>query len=174
TIPWRARPGGRSDVVMIDTAGRASEIEIMDSGGYDESEIRENLADLRFFNTWFGGARLIARAVEGLVPRGPEGPQRLTVIAVAPGSAATPAYLVGWFASRGVDLLAEGIDSNDDMLLEARRYLDELKGAGAAAARRVRLTRADACSLPHPDESVDVTVCSDFLHHLDTTKAVAA
>ena len=154
---------------------RAEEVEIMDAGGYDEAEIRSNLADLRFFNRWFGGSRLIAQGTAKVIrpdAGGGRPPARLTLLDVATASGDIPAYLARWCARRGIDALIEGIDTNADILAEAQRYQAGLNGRGDAA--RVSLLRADACRLPHADRSIDVTVCSNFLHHLDSAMAVAA
>ena len=153
--------------MSIASSPRAAETEIMDRGGYDTREIRGNLADLRFFNRWFGGSRIVAREVGKILRAGGPPPSRLTVLDVASGSADVPAYLARWGAARGIDLMAEGLDVNPDINEEARRYL-------AGAPGTVRLLRGDALQLPHADRSIDITVCSNFLHHLDGAEAVRA
>lgn len=155
-------------MTSLAAGGRAAEIEIMDAGPYGGDEIRANLADLRFYNDWFGGTRLVTRAVARLLA-GAEGapPGRLSVLDVATGSGDIPAAVARWLARRGVEALALGVDANADVLEEARRFH---RGRSAP----VSLMRADACRLPHPDRSVDVVVCSNFLHHLDAPEAVAA
>ena len=103
-------------MMSMASAPRAGEIEIMDAGGYDEPEIRGNLADLRFYNRWFGGSRLVAREVASLVSAGvAESPpaagqssrRKLTVMDVATGSGDIPVYLARWAEGRGIELLSE-------------------------------------------------------------------
>ncbi|HEY3174893.1 MAG TPA: methyltransferase domain-containing protein [Candidatus Polarisedimenticolia bacterium] len=149
-------------------SGRAAEIEIMDAGGYDDAEIRANLADLRFYNDWFGGTRLAIRAVARLLAGAGGAPaDRLSLLDVATGSGDIPAGVARWLARRGVTTLALGVDANPEVLEEARRF------CGGRSAP-VSLLRADACRLPHPDRSVDIVLCSNFMHHLDASEVVAA
>ncbi|HZC79353.1 MAG TPA: methyltransferase domain-containing protein [Ktedonobacterales bacterium] len=147
---------------------RAEQVEIMDAGGYDGVEIRSNLADLRFFNRWFGGSRLAAMGLERIIrpEAAASAPRRITLLDVATATGDIPAYLARWCAARGIDALVEGIDNNPDVLEEARRY--------HTASRAVTLLRADARHLPHADRSVDVAICSNFMHHLESSHAVEA
>ena len=153
------------------TGERAAGIEIMDAGDYAGDEIRGNLADLRFYNEWFGGARIAARAVGGLLAassgNGRGALARLSLLDVATGSGDIPAALSRGLSRRGVRTFAAGADSNADILAEARRF-------ASARGEPVRLLRADAMSLPHADRSVDIVTCSNFLHHLDAEGAVKA
>ena len=144
---------------------RAAEIEIMDSGGYGPEEISGNLADLRFYNTWFGGTRAIVRGVRR-VAAAAGAQRRLTILDVATGTADIPLALARWGTRRGVEVFVEGLDSNADMLHEAIRH-----GAEGAGAAQPSLVQADATCLPHADRSVDVVVCSNFLHHLTAQEA---
>ena len=150
------------------TARRASGVEIMDAGGYDHEEIRLNLADLRFYNAWLGGARLMAREIGRML--GANAPRRLTLLDVATGSADIPAALARWCGARGIAPRIAGLDANPDVLAEARRYL----AASGRADGQVSLVRAAADRLPYADGSVDVAFCSNFLHHLDGDSALAA
>jgi ubiquinone/menaquinone biosynthesis C-methylase UbiE len=148
---------------------RASGVEIMDSGNYAPAELRSNLADLRFYNRWLGGARLIQKELSRLLAEAGQdagGPVR--VLDIATGSADIPLALERWGRRRGLDLRAEGVDTNPDIVGEARSYLDSQNAAG------VRVRQADACQLPHADRSVDYVVCSNFLHHLEEDEALAA
>jgi len=148
----------------------------MDAGGYDAGEIRGNLADLRAYNRWFGGSRLVAREISRMLKGSAGLPGQLRILDVATGSGDVPAYLARWAASKGLEILAEGLDANADMHHEARTFLDGLSGSAArsAAARSVRLLRADALRLPHADGAIDIATCSNFLHHLDGPDAVLA
>jgi ubiquinone/menaquinone biosynthesis C-methylase UbiE len=148
--------------------GRSAEIEIMDTGGYADGEIRANLADLRFYNDWFAGSRIAIRAVARLLAReNGAAPRRLSLLDVATGSGDIPAAVAAWLSRRGVEALAAGADANAEVLEEARRYRRQ-------SALPVSLLAADARRLPHPDRSVDIVICSNFLHHLDARAAVGA
>jgi ubiquinone/menaquinone biosynthesis C-methylase UbiE len=155
---------------MMDFAagGRSAEIEILDAGGYAEEEIRGNLADLRFYNAWFAGSRIAIRAVARLLAREDgAAPRRLSLLDVATGSGDIPAAVATWLSRRGVDALTVGADANAQVLEEARRC----RKRGMAP---VSLLAGDACRLPHPDRSVDIVICCNFLHHLDANAAVGA
>jgi ubiquinone/menaquinone biosynthesis C-methylase UbiE len=161
--------GGVEESMPFLRARRAADVEIMDAGGYDEREMKGNLADLRFFNAWFGGSRMIERGVARLIGAGAGAGhgRRVTLLDVATGSGDIPAYVAASMAARGIEVTAEGIDANADVLREARGYQAGHRGA-------VRLLRADARRLPHADGAFDVTVCSNFLHHLGEAEAVDA
>ncbi len=141
-------------------AGRATEIELMDAGAYDREELRSNLSDLRFYNTWLGGARLVTKAVAGLLSEAGN-PPRATVLDLATGLGDIPATLARWGERRSIDLHVAGLELNPAILGEAQRYL------GGRGTRGVCLTRGDATCLPFADGSADIVVCSNFLHHLD-------
>ncbi len=147
-------------------AHRAEGIEIMDAGGYTLHEIRHNLADLRFLNRWTRGARLVEREVASLLAatrgRGP-----LSLLDVATGSADIPLRLARRARREGRVLLPIGLDSNPEVLSESRRWQRSQTGAA-------RLVRGDARRLPWADRSIDVAICSNFLHHLDPAGALAA
>ena len=146
---------------------RADGVEIMDTGDYAPAELRSNLADLRFYNRWLGGARLIRREIARMLEAGGAG-RALSVLDVGTGSADIPIALERWGRSQGLEVRAEGVDSNADILKEARAYL------ARQDATRVSVRQADACHLPHAARSVDFVVCSNFLHHLDGEEARAA
>jgi SAM-dependent methyltransferase len=138
------------------------DVELMDAGHYDAKEISESLADLRLYNA-LGPGRLVRREVARLLA-GAGSPRRVSVLDIATGSADIPARLVRWGARHGVQMQAAGMDVNQDVLGEAIRYL-------ARDGARVNLVQGNALSLPHADRSVDLVICSTFLHHLETEEA---
>ncbi|MGH9866810.1 MAG: methyltransferase domain-containing protein [Candidatus Polarisedimenticolia bacterium] len=140
--------------------------ELMDVGPYHPGEIVSNLADLRLFNLRFGGIKLMRREVARMLEQA-GWPRRVSLLDVATGSADIPAALVRWAAGRGVELHAQALDIKDDILSEARRYLGN-------AAPRLSLLRGEATRLPCRDGSVDLVICSNFLHHLDEDEMLQA
>ncbi len=152
-------------------AARARGVELMDTGDYVPAELRSNLADLRLYNRWLGGARLVLRELNRMLDEraGAGGaPGALSVLDVGTGSADIPLAIQRWAARRGITAGVEGVDANAEMLAEARLFLSREHNA------RVRLRQADACMLPHADGSVEYIVSSNFMHHLDDTEALAA
>lgn len=148
-------------------AQRAEGIEIMDAGGYSLREIRSNLADLRFLNRWTRGARLIGREVASLLADIAPARPRLTLVDVATGSADIPLHVAGIAERKGMALLPIGLDSNSQILSESALWQ---RGRTRAAC----LVRADARRLPWADGSIDIVICSNFLHHLDSASALRA
>jgi SAM-dependent methyltransferase len=152
--------------MSLAAARRASGAEILDAGAYAPEEMRGNLADLRFFNAWMGGTRLALRATAPLLARARPGAP-VSVLDVATGSADILASLGRRARRRRAGILGIGMDTNADVLEEARRFLAAVDGGA-------RLVRGDARSLPWRDGSVDVALCSNFLHHLGQVEAVEA
>jgi SAM-dependent methyltransferase len=139
------------------------DVELMDEGPCTSAEIAGSLGDLRRYNLRLGGWRLMRRAVAPLLAEAGRARQA-TLLDIATGSGDMPAAFTRWAARRGVELRAVGMDVKDDMLAEARRYLD-------GTSPGVRLVQADALRLPHADGSIDIVICSTFLHHLDNAQA---
>ncbi len=154
---------------------RAPGVEILDSGAYVEKELQGTLSDLRLYNARFGGTRLMVREVAALIDAAGR-PRRVTLLDVATGSADIPLSLGRWARSRGIELAGVGVDANLEVLEEARRYGQRTAsgGNGHPAAHPALFVQADACRLPLPDGSVDIAICSTFLHHLGREEAVAA
>ncbi|HKY33905.1 MAG TPA: methyltransferase domain-containing protein [Candidatus Polarisedimenticolia bacterium] len=153
--------------------------ELMDSGPYQEPEIRGNLADLRFFNHRFGGTRLVLHEAAALLAGLPDAPRSLRVLDVAAGSADIAEEMARWGRRRGVEVEAEALDANPDVLDEARRWLQRRRRRRGRlrpgdVLPPVRLVRGDALRLPHTDRSVDLVICSNFLHHLEAPEASRA
>ncbi|HET9482081.1 MAG TPA: methyltransferase domain-containing protein, partial [Candidatus Polarisedimenticolia bacterium] len=152
---------------------RAADQEILDARTYGPAELRGNLADLRFYGRWTGGSRLLLAEIGRLLPSRAAPPGRMTLLDVGTGSADFPLAAVRWGSRLGIEVEAHGVDTNPDVVSEARRFLSSNRSPDGAAGR-VGLILADARRLPYPDGSVDVVTCSNFLHHLDPDDAVRA
>ena len=145
----------------------------MDAGGYSLREMRRNLADLRFLNRWTRGARLIGREVASLLADVVLARPRLSLLDVATGSADIPLYVARIAERKGMALLPIGIDSNFEILSESMRW-QQGRTRAAQLERAACLVRADARHLPWADRSIDIVICSNFLHHLDSASALRA
>jgi ubiquinone/menaquinone biosynthesis C-methylase UbiE len=154
-------------------AQRAEGIEIMDAGGYSLREMRSNLADLRFLNRWTRGARLIGREVTALLASVVPSREPLSLLDVATGSADIPLHVAEIAERRGMTLLPIGLDSNSEILSESSRW-QRGRARAAQLVREACLVRADARRLPWADGSIDIVICSLFLHHLDSASALRA
>ncbi|MFQ5701923.1 MAG: methyltransferase domain-containing protein [Acidobacteriota bacterium] len=143
---------------------RIRRTELLDQGAYAPHEMRGNLADLRRYNGWLGGARVVIRGVGMLLGRNCSG-RSISLLDVATGSADIPRALVRWGHRRGLRLLPVGLDVKSDVLSEACHVH---RAPGSA----MRFVQADARKLPFRDRAVDIVICSTFLHHLDRGDAV--
>jgi ubiquinone/menaquinone biosynthesis C-methylase UbiE len=122
-----------------------------DAGTYDE--IQASLADLRWFNRWFGGTRTTRRMIERVAAHG--GDTSLSLLEVAAGSGYVPRKLQALLATRHLQL---------DVTLLDRSPLRVRNGTRAVVA--------DALALPFRDGSFDLVSCVLFTHHLSPEQLV--
>jgi SAM-dependent methyltransferase len=142
---------------------RSDAPELMDAPELDPDELAENLRDIRRVNRLLGGTAIILRRLPGLL--GETTPNRqITVLDLATGSADIPLAIAKWARRQNVDLRIVASDVSEQMLAEARRQL--------GGHPDITLARYDARSVPLPDESFDVVLCSLSLHHLPPEDAV--
>lgn len=163
----------------------------------EDNPLDEHLAglkDLQWFNAKWGGTRIVLGELERLLGAGGEPqiqsskskgnpnsiiPSELqrngepetgnrepawSVLDVGTGSADIPREIAAWGRGRGVAVRAIGLDLHPLHLRLARR---ETRGEPAVA-----LIRGNALRLPLRDGSVDVAMCSLFLHHFTEAEAV--
>jgi ubiquinone/menaquinone biosynthesis C-methylase UbiE len=129
--------------------------ELLDYDLGTPAEIADSLADLRWFNRWFGGLSTTRNLFETLARE--TGQRRFTVLEVAAGDG----YLMQTVAN---DLAGKGIQLEVTLLDRAVSHLPR-NGARPKVA-------ADALNLPFRDSCFDLLVTSLFLHHLPPDQAV--
>jgi hypothetical protein len=131
--------------------------ELLDSDAGSADEVQGSLADLRFFNRWFGGIATTSALLKLVAER--TRAARLSLLEVAAGSGDVPK------AARE-DLKTRGLDLDVTLLDRSRAHLN-----GAAADTTGRSAPAaivgDAMSLPFGDGTFDLVGCGLFAHHLD-------
>ena len=128
--------------------------ELLDHDLGTQAEIADSLADLRWFNRWFGGlstTRTLFETAARVV-----GQTKFTVLEVASGDG----YVMQTVAN---DLADKGIQIDVTLLDRAASHLPR-------NGRMPKVT-ADALSLPFRDGSFDLVVSSLFLHHLPPDQA---
>jgi ubiquinone/menaquinone biosynthesis C-methylase UbiE len=129
--------------------------ELLDDDLGTPAEIADSLADLRWFNRWFGGLsatlRLFETAAHVLNQK------KFTVLEVASGDGYVMQTIANHLAEKGIQL--------DVTLLD--RAASHLPRNGARPK-----VAADALSLPFRDASFDLVASSLFLHHLPPDQAV--
>ena len=129
--------------------------ELLDDDLGTPAEIADSLADLRWFNRWFGGLSTTRRLFETAAHITSQ--KQFTVLEVASGDG----YVMQTIAN---DLAEKEIQIDVTLLDRAASHLPR-NGARPKVA-------ADALNLPFRDGSFDLVVSSLFLHHLPPEAAV--
>jgi hypothetical protein len=144
---------------------RARAPEILDGDAFTEEELAGNLADIRRYNRWAGGARAVVDALDLLARRLPAG-RPISILDVGAGSADLAAAAEAWARRRGLRPRVVACDAS-------RRVLGAARSWNGGLPAGVRLCLADARALPHADGAFDLAFASLLLHHLDDGAAVA-
>lgn len=160
------------------TPARRNVPELLDREDNSLEEHLASLKDLQGFNRNWRGARIILDALARVVgiadcatvpgadttknhkPK----TMNLTVLDVGTGSADIPRAIVAWGRERGPAARAIGLDLHPLNLRLARRETRE--------EAAIALVRGNGLRLPFRDGSVDVAMCSLFLHHFTEPEAV--
>lgn len=126
--------------------------------GLQAELLRGNFADLERVDRWLGGAWLTQRGLDRLTRGWPPG-RPLLLLEVGAGDGSSAVRLDGWARRRGLRLRHLVSDLRPGFLLLGRALPERLA--------------ADGRALPLAAESVDVSLCSLTLHHLDPGQAPA-
>jgi SAM-dependent methyltransferase len=151
------------DRPLLSPLVRSEQTELMDEPGLDTNELAGNLRDIRRVNRLLGGTSIVLRLMPSLIGEWtPSEP--LTLLDLATGSADIPVAIARWAETRGMPLRIVASDYSDEMLADAKREV--------AGIPTIELARYDARSVPLPDGSFDIVVCSLSLHHFAPDEAV--
>lgn len=131
--------------------------ELLDDASADDAQVRESLRNIARANRWFGGAHAVRWAVTQLVRDAPAGASLILLdVGAGAGDLARAAESVA--RARGVKL--------DVLCLDRHRVAASLaKAAGYASLV------SDAGALPLADQSVDILLLSQLVHHFDRPSA---
>lgn len=141
------------------TPARQRGVELLDDPATPEQVRHAAMRDVVRSNTLFGGRRAavqaVLRALDGVTGD-------VLMLDVATGMGDIPPAVVAAAARRlpGLRITTLGVDRSSTLLGDVRN-----RGGLAVAA--------DAFALPFPDRSLDVVLCSQFLHHVPDAEAVA-
>jgi len=127
--------------------------ELLDSDEGTPAEVAGSLADLRFFNRYFGGATTMTAMLARVAARSGQRDLSLLDVAGASGDVALAAKRV---------LARTGINLRPVLLDRAASHL----------ARGFPGVAGDAFQLPFADSSIDCVGCSLFTHHLEPAEVV--
>jgi ubiquinone/menaquinone biosynthesis C-methylase UbiE len=127
--------------------------ELLDTDAGTPREVATSLADLRMFNSWFGGVHTMSSLLRRVAQK--RGLKKLSWVDVAGGE--------GYVATRTQRSLARsGITSQPVILDRAPSHLSKIHPGVCG----------DALALPFRDNSFDAVGCSLFLHHLEPEEIV--
>jgi SAM-dependent methyltransferase len=111
-------------------------------------------------NRWLGGSRLVLDYVASLAPAGP-----FTILDLGTGSADIPRAIVSWAREAKRQVSVTAVDSNPEMIRLARQ--------GCEGCREITIEQRDIRQLPFADNSFDLVLCSQALHHFSVADAVS-
>ncbi len=139
------------------TPRRRRGVEILDSPDVDRKLVTRSLADVARANALFGG---ISAALDELRGALKEVRRTATLLDVGTGLGDIPSRAKEEARRNGVVLTAIGLDSVPELASASRSSVD-FSVCG------------DALRLPFPDNSIDIVMCSQVLHHFAGSEASA-
>lgn len=140
---------------------RSGSAELLDAPEQDADELRVSLAAVTRVNRWFGGLWALRSHLMDLRVPGRE----LLILDVGTGDGQTLGDLIQWGRAAEARWKAVGLDRHPQVASIASERTDPVAD--------VAIVRADALSLPLPDDSCDVVLCTLTLHHFEHRRAVA-
>jgi ubiquinone/menaquinone biosynthesis C-methylase UbiE len=130
-------------------------MEILDDPSVDAAVRTRSIGDVTRSNRWLGGLRAAIQELRRILPA--LGPDAI-LLDVGTGLADIPQRGMSAAAANGTRLATIGVDLSWPLLAAARDQTSHM-------------VCADARALPFRDRSVDVVMCSQFLHHFEEPDA---
>jgi hypothetical protein len=131
------------------TPPRKRGVEILDSPDVDPAIVTRSLADVAQANALFGGTRA---AIDELIGALKDVPRQATLLDVGTGIGDIPYRAKKVARRKQVELTTIGLDRWRELASVSRASVDIS-------------VCADALHLPFADDSVDIVMCSQLLHH---------
>lgn len=131
--------------------------EILDDPEVDDALRARSLADVARSNTIFGGSRAVLAELETVLATNES--HSLSLLDVGTGIGDIPAHVRETWSARGLTLTTFGVDISACLLHQAR-------------ASGLLPICADALALPIASKSVDIVICSQTLHHFESSDAL--
>jgi 2-polyprenyl-3-methyl-5-hydroxy-6-metoxy-1,4-benzoquinol methylase len=136
--------------------------ELMDRPGIDPAMLREELQMLENFNRHLGGHQLVLEYVQRLL--GSSRTESLNILDLATGIADIPRAIVAWARQRRLLITITAVDGNPQVLQIADEFCRDWP--------EIRLEQHDLRALPYANDSFDILLCSQALHHFDSADAI--
>lgn len=131
------------------TPARRRGVEILDLPGVDPAVVTRSLADVARANSLFGG---LSSAINEIRAALPGLPSRATLLDVGTGLGDIPCRARSVAKEKGIELTAIGLDAACALAFANCKSLNVS-------------VCADALHLPFADNSIDIVMCSQVLHH---------
>jgi len=139
------------------TPQRRRGFEILDDPTIGDDLRARSLADVARSNTMFGGSSAVQ--AELAIVLGQCRATSVSLLDVGTGTGDIPALAIATWRARGKKLTTFGIDISPSPLRDAR-------------AEGIIPVCASALALPIATKSVDIVICSQTLHHFETSDAI--
>ncbi len=137
------------------TPKRIYEEELLDAGEGTDEDVARSLIDLRRVNRFFGGRKVLLRAISSCLDG--MSSEQISLLDVGTGSADLPMAVAESCRLRGMATFIAAVDISDRNLRVSRSQL--------GVSSEVHLVRADSLRLPFAARSFDFVTASLFLHH---------
>jgi len=131
------------------TPPRTRGVEILDLPDVDPKIVTRSLSDVACANALFGGTSAVMHELDGALH---DLPPHATLLDVGTGLGDIPCRAKAVARRKGVDLTTIGLDSATELASASRSCVD------------VSIC-GDALHLPFENESIDIVMCSQVLHH---------
>lgn len=143
------------------TPRRRRGMEYLDEPGVDGRVAVRSLRDVANSNRYFGGVSApLAELRIALRELGaPAAGEEVVLLDVGTGLGDIAARARAAAADAGIALRTIGVDASEALAL-------------AASCSALPTARADALALPFADDSVDIALCSQLLHHFEERRAI--
>lgn len=139
---------GRMTSILVPPRLRGKEI--IDGGNIDPYLLTRAIGDVARANALFGGVGAVLAELEDAVTLLPE---TASLLDLGTGIGDIPLAATKRLGARGIDLITFGLDAAEPLARASRNNVT------AALC-------ADALRLPFNSKSMDIVMCSQFLHHL--------
>jgi ubiquinone/menaquinone biosynthesis C-methylase UbiE len=133
-----------------------TEPEMMDHPHCDPAMLREDLANLRRINKWFGGHSALLLGMNAVAKRIPPG-DSVRILDLGTGSADHLPILIRRLKKSGRQVEIVGIEKQQQIL--------EIARAMTSGIDEINIVDGDIRTPPFPDRSFDVVTASLVLHH---------